>query len=158
MVCHDLANQLTLIRLHSQGLLFRLRRGEAPVENEWASAMKQIDRIALATAAIVDDVLRIERQGTQSNAADPGWGLVDFEETLDDVLAVNAATLAQAGCSVRVSRDGGSDPIRGRWHQGSGLASGRPEPSTTIIESPRSSSLPSGSVLGHWLNAVALAR
>jgi signal transduction histidine kinase len=117
-VCHDFANQMAMVRLRTQGLLMRVGQGDPPNEGEWAAAMTHIDRVARSAAALMEDVLGLERDQARLGAAVAPAGLVDFEETLDDVLTFNAETLAQAGCAVLVTRDGGPDRIRGRWQRG----------------------------------------
>jgi signal transduction histidine kinase len=117
-VCHDFGNQLALVRLLTQGLLARFIRGDHPPEGDWAAALAQIDHIALAGVDLMDDVLRIEHDEVQRTAAGARPGLVDFEEALEHVLNVNEQVLAQAGCPVLVSHDGGPHRSRGQWHRG----------------------------------------
>jgi signal transduction histidine kinase len=118
-VCHDLTNQLGVMRLFTQGLLARVRHGEAPAENEWADAMLRIDRVALVAAGLMKDVLGAERDESRRPCGAELSGVIDFDEALDDALAVNAEALSHAGCSVVVSRDPGLDRIRGPWNRSS---------------------------------------
>jgi len=118
-VCHDLANQLGVMRLLTQRLLARVQHGEAPAEDEWADAMLRIDRVALAASGLMKDVLGVERDQSRQLSGAELSGMMDFDEALDDALAVNGEALSVAGCSVVVSRDPGVDRIRGPWNRSS---------------------------------------
>jgi signal transduction histidine kinase len=118
-VCHDLANLMSVVRLDTQRLLTRLENGEHPTQDEWTESLKRTDHVALAAIVLMRDVLRAERDEARPSATRERPRLIDFEDTLDEVLAVNAEALAQAGCPVIVSRDGGLDRICGRWDRGS---------------------------------------
>jgi signal transduction histidine kinase len=118
-VCHELANQLGVMRLFTQRLLARVQHGEAPAEDEWADAMLRIDRVALAAAGLMKDVLGAERDESGPHAGAELSGMMDFDQALDDALAVNGEALSRAGCSVVVSRDPGLDRIRGPWNRSS---------------------------------------
>jgi K+-sensing histidine kinase KdpD len=111
-VCHDLSNHLGIIRGRTQCALRRVQSGKATTEAEWADAMLQIDRAALAAAFLMEDVLNLERGETRPSSA----SLVDFEAVVAEVLAVNAEVLTRAGCSVAVTRDRGVDRLRGAWN------------------------------------------
>jgi signal transduction histidine kinase len=114
-VCHDLANQLAVVRLYTQGMLVRVRSGEAPGEGEWTKAMSRVDRVAVAAATLLEDVLRAEHGEAHPPASVAS--VMDFDDALDDVLTLNAELLAQAGCAVVITRDDGIARICGAWHR-----------------------------------------
>jgi signal transduction histidine kinase len=112
-LCHDLLNQLSIIRVHAQAALVPARPGAVTTEAEWAKAMSEIDQVALSAVALMEDILRAER----GNARVVPGGMVDFEEVLSEVLAIHVATLSRAGCRVMVARDHGTDRILGVWNR-----------------------------------------
>jgi hypothetical protein len=54
---HDLLNQLTTTRLHTQRLLARLASGDHPTDTDWRDGITSIDRSALLAVGLIKSSL-----------------------------------------------------------------------------------------------------
>jgi signal transduction histidine kinase len=112
-LCHDLVNQLSIIRLHAQAALLPARPGAVTTEAEWTKAMLDIDHVALAAVGLMEDILKAERGSVRVTSG----GMIDLEEALREVLAINTPALSRAGCRVVVTREHGTERILGAWNR-----------------------------------------
>jgi len=115
MAAHDLSAPLAAIRMHVRA---KQRAGDKRplAEEDWRASLARIDGLAANAQRMLDDVLAVERL-KEHPATELPESLVDAEKILSDVVAMQAAALERAGCSVFVKRRDGLDRVLGRWNQ-----------------------------------------
>ena len=135
-VCHDLRQSA---RRHAP-LHARAPRARAARRGSGRRRMGRRDvadsiRVAVAAAGLMKDVLGAERDESRQPSGADLPGMMDFDEALDDALAVNGEALSRAGCSVVVTRDPGLE--RYPWPLESVLGRARPFEPASKRRSPR---------------------
>jgi len=116
MAAHDLSAPLAAIRMH-----VRAKEGAGPskgplAESDFRASLARIDKLAAAAQRMLDDVLAVERLKEHPPTA-RSESLIDAEKVLGEVVAMQAAALERAGCSIFVKRRDGLDRVVGRWNQ-----------------------------------------
>jgi len=109
MAAHDLSAPLAAIRMHAS-----VRERAGLCAEDARAALARVERLAASAQRLVDDVLAVERLEEQPRGAGAAE-VVDAEQILGDVVAMQAAALERAGCSIFVTRRDELGRVLGRW-------------------------------------------
>jgi two-component system sensor histidine kinase KdpD len=112
---HDLSTPLAAIRMHLRAREQQHRR-QPLAADEWLAALARVERLVANAQAMIDDVLAVERLRQQPAAPAAAQLVVDAERVLASVVAMQAAALERAGCSVFVKRRDDLDRVCGLWN------------------------------------------
>jgi signal transduction histidine kinase len=109
--CHDLVAPLNAIKLIAQGLLWRLRRGEAVGDTKLTEVFSRIDDLAHEGIRLADDVLAVDRLRVGDGAREP----IDVEASFTEAVKLQSEALRRAGCPIFLTREEGLGRVWGRW-------------------------------------------
>jgi two-component system sensor histidine kinase KdpD len=116
MAAHDLSAPLAAIRMHARAKERENRR--APLSgDDWVAVLGRVERLVEGAQAMIDDVLAVERLRQRPAAPAPLAAVVDAEQVLSAVIAMQSVALKRAGCSVFVKRGDDLGRVCGRWNE-----------------------------------------
>ncbi|HVX96747.1 MAG TPA: HAMP domain-containing sensor histidine kinase [Polyangia bacterium] len=115
MAAHDLSAPLAAIRMHLRAKE-RQHHRQPLTGDDWLVVLSRVERLVENAQAMIDDVLSVERLKQRPPAAPAAGSLVDAEQILASVIAMQSAGLKRAGCSVFVKRRDDLDNVLGRWN------------------------------------------
>jgi signal transduction histidine kinase len=116
MAAHDLSAPLSAIRMHVRAKDREHRR--LPLTGQdWLTVLGRIERLVENAQAMIDDVLAVERLRQRPPVLPSTLSVVDAEEVLGSVIALQAVALKRAGCSVFVKRRDDLERVCGRWNR-----------------------------------------
>lgn len=111
---HDLCTPLGVIEMCAQALLRHCADGAVPDRGRLVETLAQIERLAKTAAALVTDVLAVEKLATRTHPLSSDAPEVDVEMLLADVVGLHVGALERARCSVFVRRTEGTERARAR--------------------------------------------
>jgi len=115
---HDLRSPLTVIQMLVRRTEQRQRAGIRPSNDDWLQTLSKIDRVANHALAIIEDVLSGQRLGPSRGTPVVPGSATDVEEVIAEALLLQEETLAEANCTVTVTRKRGLERAQGHWDRG----------------------------------------